>query len=100
MGKGTHNEGKRRRDTAGPMDAKLFVHLSGTERNGGAKETPEGRIGHQDGSGVQCGGVDEVVHDAQKDENHTEAERCGGNNAHNPVSKRIRYVDDLPTNNS
>ena len=71
------------------MDAEVVVHLRREEREGGAEEGAQDAVCGEDAGGVDGVGVNEVVADAQKDEDHAEAEGGRGHDTHDPVDTRV-----------
>ena len=73
------------RDARGPVDAEGAVHLLGKQGEASAEKRAQHGIGGEDGGGVDGVGVDEVVHAAEKHEDHAEAEGGGADDADAPV---------------
>lgn len=69
------------------MDTQILIHIRREERERGAEKTAENGIGCQDRSGVNGVGVNQIVHDAKEDQDHTESERDRGDDAHDPVDR-------------
>lgn len=61
------------------MDAEISVHLYSEEWEGSAKERAENAAASQDRRGEDGVGVDQVVHNAKEDQDHSTAKgnRCG-----------------------
>ena len=61
-GEGHARQGEEGRDAAGPVDAEVVEHVRREEREGGAEEGPQHRVGGQHGGGEDDVRVDQVVH--------------------------------------
>ena len=71
------------------MDAKIAVHLVREERESGAEEGAQHAVCGEHAGGVDGVRVDEVVADAQEDEDHAEAEGGCAHDAHDPMDARV-----------
>ena len=87
-GKRHADEGEKGGDGAGPVDAETVVHAGGEKGERGAEEGAQDAVGGEDAGGVDGVRVDEVVGDAQEDEDHAEAEGRRRHDAHDPVDAR------------
>ena len=84
-GEGHAGEGEEGRHAGGPVHAEVVEHLGGEEREGGAEEAAQDRVGREHRGRVHGVAVDEVVKAAEEDEDHAGAEGRAGDDGHDPV---------------
>lgn len=76
-------------DAGSPVDTKAIVHLGREQWEGSTEQTSEDRVGGQNGCCEDGVGIDEVVHDAEENEHHSESEGCSGHDGDDPVDGRV-----------
>lgn len=71
------------------MYTQILKHLTGEERKGEAQEGPKNRIGREHRRRIYEVAVDEVIDQAEKQQEQAEPERDRGHDGHDPVNAGV-----------
>ena len=82
------SEREEGRDGRGPVNAEVGIHVSGEERESGAEERAEDRVGGQHGGGEDGVRIDQVAHETEEDHDQAAGEETGCDDGHGPVDLR------------
>ena len=75
----TH-ECKKSRYTTRPVYTKVCIHITRKQRKRHSEQTSQDRVGSESGGSIDGIGIDEIIHDSKKDEDHTESKRGSRSN--------------------